>query len=385
MNYYITNEHRKVLGLKPVEKNWDVIPMKYNEYGTYFLFFDKDTIKKIINIFQNSRYMYIREDDVNYKTKENRSIVLPKTNRGKDRKLNYTTITSFNGEGTYFYIQCDLKRKKGKFLIGNYTTQKTFYKKEEFDCDSIQNWLDDYTSNCTKEDIKEIENFSNEKRVHIKYKEGDYFRIKLDKNLYTYGRILTDIYKRHKKGENYWYVFMGRALLIETFHILTNRKDVSIEELEMLKTFPSQYIMDNKFYYGEYEIIGNKSLPEDINYPIMYGRSINAKNLNTIIFQCGFIHKEIPYTGNNLIKNDIDKNSSGLAYSDFKNNSIGWSFQNDIETIKKCIKENSNNPYWEHYEFDATVDLRSPQNKNKRKQVLKQMDVIYLLDKYKEE
>ena len=44
-------------------------------------------------------------------------------------------------------------------------------------------------------DLLEVQEFSKEKRKHIKYREGDYFRVKLGRDKYTYGRILLDVYK----------------------------------------------------------------------------------------------------------------------------------------------------------------------------------------------
>ena len=126
--------------------------------------------------------------------------------------------------------------------------------------------------------------------------------------------------------------------------------------------------MDNNLYYGDYEIIGNSNLPEKIRYPIMYGKDINVRN-NKIVFQCGNIHREIPYTPNLLIGN-------------FINNGIGFSVFNNIDVIKKCIKENSNIPYWDSQNWLSKEDLRSPVNRENLKLVLKQMDLEYLLELY---
>ena len=146
--------------------------------------------------------------------------------------------------------------------------QKTFLK-EYFDdkisdLDSLIEWLNNYINDLTADDLEELNLFINEKRKHINYKEGDYFRIKVGKHSYTYGRILMDVYKRTKKGFKYWDIFMGRPLIIEIFHILTEDKNVSIDKLKTLLTYPSQHIMDNNIYYGDYQIIGHDELPKNI-------------------------------------------------------------------------------------------------------------------------
>ena len=93
------------------------------------------------------------------------------------------------------------------------------------------------------------------------------------------------------------------------------------------------------------------------------------------------INKVIPYNGNNLIRRE-DEYENNLPNYDFRNSSSGFNITNDIETIKECIKEDSNNPYWEHYKYIALSDLRAPINKEKLKLVLKQMELEDLFKIY---
>ncbi len=54
-------------------------------------------------------------------TAKGHSIVLPKTSRGKPKKLNFTATQSFKGLGVYFSFTARY------VIIANYTTQTTFY------------------------------------------------------------------------------------------------------------------------------------------------------------------------------------------------------------------------------------------------------------------
>lgn len=372
MNFYLSNEHRKYMGLKLVMPNYDLVKIKKNEFEEFYLFFNENKIVKLISYHISNNYIQMTERDVNYETAENRSIVLPKTARGNKRKLISSVIESFNGEGNYFAISKNLKSENGHAIIGNYTTQRTFFEdsyiKECTSLKDIEKWCNNYVSECTEKDLIEVQEFSNAKRQHVKYKEGDYFRVKLGRGIYTYGRILLDIYKGVKnKSLNYWNIFMGRALVVEVFHILTDRKDISIEELKKLKTFPSQHIMDNNLYYGDYEIIGNETLPNNVLYPIMYGRSISNIDPDKIIFQCGKIHIEIPYEKDKL-------------YGNFLNSGIGFSINQDKKLIEQCIKEKSNNPYWEKYKYYNEKDLRSPKNREVLIKILKEFKLDNLME-----
>ena len=189
-----------------------------------------------------------------------------------------------------------------------------------------------------------------------------------------------DVYKRTKKGFKYWDILMGRPLIIEIFHILTEDKNVSIDKLKTLPTYPSQHIMDNNIYYGDYQIIGHDELPKNNKYPIMYGKSISGIDPNKIIFQCGEVYKEIEYN-NNLIKNT---NESQYDDVDFRNHGIGYDINLNEKLLKETYLDKDNSNFWKDKAYQSNIDLRSPKNKDYLKQVLQQMDLEYLYDLYKD-
>ena len=85
--FELTNEQRKYLGLIPVEENWELVKFDDNIYH----YFEGDTIKKEITVSKN----YYHESELNEQTAENRTMILPKTKRGKIKKFNYTAVQSF--------------------------------------------------------------------------------------------------------------------------------------------------------------------------------------------------------------------------------------------------------------------------------------------------
>jgi len=89
--FELTNEQRKYLGLIPVEEHWELVKF---DNGIYY-YFEDDTIKKEIKVSKN----YYHEAELNEKTAENRTMILPKTKRGKIKKFNllyYERRRSFN-------------------------------------------------------------------------------------------------------------------------------------------------------------------------------------------------------------------------------------------------------------------------------------------------
>ena len=76
LKFELTNEQRKYLGLIPVEEDWELVKLDYKYEDIYFY---GDIIRKKISLSENSYY----ETELNEKTTENRTIILPKTARGK--------------------------------------------------------------------------------------------------------------------------------------------------------------------------------------------------------------------------------------------------------------------------------------------------------------
>lgn len=233
------------------------------------------------------------------------------TGKGKPKRLNAANLQRFHAEGTYFFYS-------GYVTLANYTTQQTYYSSyfaglEPMTEDELQVFLRQWILDTDEVEFQRIQEFATAKRKHCKFKEGDFFRFKIDRTHYGYGRILLDIAKLKKSGVKFWDILMGKPLVISVYHIVTENPEVDTQELSQLKSCPSQFIMDNRFYYGEYEIVGNAPLPENVDYPIMYGRSISGTDRNKIMFQRGRFYHEIPLEGNTLI-----------GECDFKNNGVGF-------------------------------------------------------------
>ena len=76
LKFELANEQRKYLGLIPIEKDWELVKLDYKYEDIYFY---GDIIRKKISLSENSYY----ETELNEKTTENRTMILPKTARGK--------------------------------------------------------------------------------------------------------------------------------------------------------------------------------------------------------------------------------------------------------------------------------------------------------------
>ena len=360
--FELTNEQRKYLGLIPVEEHWELVKF---DNGIYY-YFEDDTIKKEIKVSKN----YYHEAELNEKTAENRTMILPKTKRGKIKKFNYTATESFSPFGTYFTFSTD------GVIIANYTTQRTYYseifsEKEKISLDNLKKWLDKWMKETTEEDLEEIEEFKNAKRKHCKFNEGDFFAFKIRRREWCFGRILMDVSKlrkdeNFKKNKNYGLAnLMGKPLIIKVYHKISDNKNIDLKELSKCLALPSQAIMDNIFYYGEAIILGNLPLkPEENDMFISVSESISGIDKNIAYLQYGLIYREIPLSDYEKLIKELKIGAQTLRRE-------GIGFVIDTYKLKECIEAKSNSPFWEKYKKHNIPDLKNPDHIELKRKIFK--------------
>ena len=360
--FELTNEQRKYLGLIPVEEHWELVKF---DNGIYY-YFEDDTIKKEIKVSKN----YYHEAELNEKTAENRTMILPKTKRGKIKKFNYTATQSFSPFGTYFTFSTD------GVIIANYTTQRTYYseifsEKEKISLDNLKKWLDKWMKETTEEDLEEIEEFKNAKRKHCKFNEGDFFAFKISRREWCFGRILLDVSKlkkdeNFKKNKNYGLTnLMGKPLIIKVYHKISDNKNIDLKELSKCLALPSQAIMDNIFYYGEAIILGNLPLkPEENDMFISVSESISGIDKNIAYLQYGLIYREIPLSDYEKLIKELKIGAQTLRRE-------GIGFVIDTYKLKECIEAKSNSPFWEKYKKHNVPDLKNPDHIELKRKIFK--------------
>ena len=360
--FELTNEQRKYLGLIPVEEHWELVKF---DNGIYY-YFEDDIIRKEIKVSKN----YYHEAELNEKTAENRTMILPKTKRGKIKKFNYTATQSFSPFGTYFTFSTD------GVIIANYTTQRTYYseifsEKEKISLDNLKKWLDKWMKETTEEDLEEIEEFKNAKRKHCKFNEGDFFAFKISRREWCFGRILLDVSKlkkdeNFKKNKNYGLTnLMGKPLIIKVYHKISDNKNINLKELSKCLALPSQAIMDNIFYYGEAIILGNLPLkPEENDMFISVSESISGIDKNIAYLQYGLIYREISLSDYEKLIKDLKIGAQTLRRE-------GIGFVIDTYKLKECIEAKSNSPFWEKYKKRNVPDLKNPDHIELKRKIFK--------------
>ena len=364
--FELTNEQRRYLGLAAVEKGWKLVKLFDS-----FVYFDGAIIRKQIIVTDNSYY----ESALNEKTSGNRTILLPKTSRGKPKKLNLTASNSFSPFGVYFEFS-----SKGDIRIANYTTQTTYFSERSLKLatlEDLKRWINQWILETTKEDLQEIDAFKSSKRQRCKFKEGDFFTFKIGRRKWGFGRILIDVSKlrqseEFQKQKHYGLRhIMGKPLIVKVYHKISDRPNINLEDLSKCLSLPSQTIMDNNFFYGEYQIIGHRALEiNEYDMLISYGKRKSAlDDRDTVYLQYGLIFKETDISKFSKYTQSDTKNKNGYyTENPYQNESVGFSLT--IESLEQCIAEKSNAPYWSNSKsYPIKSDLRNPQNKDIKKEI----------------
>ncbi len=356
--FRLNNEQRKCFGLIPVKKDWECIvakPGRHEHYTTY-LYLDGNVIVKRVSTGDK----YYVECELNEKVSDDKKYLMPKTSKGKSVLLSSSSIENRNGIGmtlTYGNDLIDLYNEKSQCAY----YMNTYVKNCLSNIDGFSKWVEEWCNDTTEVDIKDIYNFSNNKRQHVEYKEGDVFRFKIDRRHYGYGRLILDYDKLKKANVPFWNVLAFKPLVCSVYHIVTERDDFSVEELKELKSLPSTHIADNSLFYGEFTIIGNIPIGENEDYPIMYGKSIRSGD-NSICYQCGKTYR--------IIEN------GNLLYDGFRNDGIGFNLNLTLDMLQKCIDSNSNEPYWSSYYMHlVNEDLRNPKFSKELQEIREQFDI----------
>jgi len=353
--FELTNEQRKFFGLDPIVNIWDRVLLAGDTYRPEsVLYFDGQTIKRHI-VTTSDEYFEKHLDELT----RDRIVLLPKTSRGKEKKLTAATLEQRTPHGVYLSVH----RSRG-LSVGSYASQTSFYRsdweRQVAGEEDPQFLICDFIQNSPANHFDEIRKFKALTRRHFRFRSGDYFCMKLNRREYGFGRVLLDINKIRKNGlvptVHGFNLIMMMPVLVQLFAFRSEKKDVDISTLADQPKLPSDIMADNLLLYGEYEIIGHREIVEsDFEFPISYGESIDTRRV--VFLQWGLIHRELPvekfdkYLGRDI----AHKNPYGYY-------SIGFRPHYDTVDVLNSIRNNGVFSFDECHKYNAANDLRNPKN-----------------------
>lgn len=343
IKYELTNVQRRCFALEETVPEWEKVELEPSPYDLYdsFAYLDGCTLRKLICVGEGMYY----EISLNEALTPDRKFLLPKTAKGKPIRLTAANIRKRTPFGM------GLLYSRGYVSVTSYTAEQDYFRGEYSlpllpAFSDFEAFVEKWCAETDAEKLADIQSFAAQPRRHQKYREGDFFRFRLDREHWGYGRILLDFGAMRKKEIPFWDIFMGKPLCVSVYRIVSESKDIPIDVLKDLPSLPSAMVMDNIFFYGECEIIGNLPLPEDVDYPIHYGKGI-AMGEDVLHYQCGRTHLTLP-------------GEPELA-SGFRSGAIGLTQNVRLPVLRKCICQNSNLPYWTQENYaQIHHDLRNP-------------------------
>jgi len=225
-HFELTNQQRKYFGLDSIESKWTpvILPGDIHRPSS-ILYFEGNIIKRQI-ISTADKYTECHFDE---KT-EKREILLPKTTKGKPKKLSASTLEQRRPNGVYLNISSE-----AGVMIASHTSETTFFDSKwarisPVESREISQVVADFISESPKQHLKEVAGFKLLKRRHQKFKPGDFFRFKIKRDTFGFGRVLMDIAKLRKTSilnkEHGLNLIMGPPLLVHLYIPEANPKEI---------------------------------------------------------------------------------------------------------------------------------------------------------------
>jgi len=320
-------------------------PLEGKENWKCWVCFDGDMLRKVLKVGAET---YI-ESELEEQTLEGRTNILPRNGRGKPRPLSFADLER-RPLGMHLHY-CGLQHQ---FSIEHMESGRTYYNanldmKMPANLKEFAAWAERWEKETTPADMEELAALLKRKKPQkMPYQEGDFFRYPLGRRQFGYGRILLDYNKQRRRKEPFWDILKGvsrHPLLVMPYRIISSDPTLAVEGMRLLPVMPSFYMEDYHIALGDYPIIGHLPLePDELDFPIHYGRSIPWQKEPKVIFQCGNIYQE--FLG-----------AEPLQYCDhFRSCGVAQEIFTQRYTLERCIADGNNSLYW----VEKGYDLRSP-------------------------
>ena len=191
--FELTNEQRKCFAIPLVLDSWKRVEVKASPYDHYvtYAFLDGSKIVKVIQVSDTAGREMYQEFGVEQTLSEDRTKILPKTYKGKPQNFTSANLVKKTPIGM------SLSFDSGYVAVVNNTADQCFYRslynaEKPETLKDFSTWVDNWCLNTGEKELKDINEFANRTKIHQKFKEGDFFRFRINRRLFGYGRILVD-------------------------------------------------------------------------------------------------------------------------------------------------------------------------------------------------
>ena len=306
-NFELTNAQREYFGLEPIDGVWERVQWR----DTSYIFFDGDTIRKIIHYDPHPNFHtgYI-ERDYDLQT-ENRELIKPKTAKGKPKKVTASNILAFKPINVSFSWQhrdIRVKCEANEIVIA-----KTYPDELRFDNDAkidsferLEAWVKDFIANVPENYFEKLQAIKNAPKLkkNTSYKRGDIFSYQSGKGKFCFGQVLLDLWKVSNCGKFPEEKILskigsvrlfGNPLIVRGFNFVSATPEADGAALSQSGSSGGFYSIDYMIYENICPVVGHSKIEEkDMLFPMIL--CAKSEETEDIIFQWGFIEKKIDIT-----------------------------------------------------------------------------------------
>ena len=239
----LTNEQRYYYGLSPMKENWEKVvrfSVTHNRYKRSIIFFEGNMIKKMIYeekyIGEGDKLvpqMYYLEFDMDEQT-ENKTLLLPKTKRGKKKPWTPSGLMV----PTYMREQLHVRLMDDTCCVSSFNSQNDQYLPlpdgKVQSAEDFQKYTEKYIKSLPEDYAQVIADFHEKKRITVKIRAGDIFRIALSPTTYTYALILgiaREVIKWERIPNSHpMHSMMAQPIMFRQYQIVTENKNLILDK-----------------------------------------------------------------------------------------------------------------------------------------------------------
>lgn len=269
---WMTNEKRRFFKLSPIHASWDAVQLT----SECTIYFDGETIVKRI-VQREDAYL---EKDIDIKTRE-RQYILPKTARGKEKKLTYPNL--YNRHDGALLFQYGVFNHQGFIELTHVGTKRAlpFSSLSAESLVEVEEALSRFIQSPPATYEEKLALLFTKLKRH-KIKVGDVFKVERSMTTHSYVVVIGHVLQIRKAGllekDSIWNDLMTVPLFVRVYNLETD-DNLTVNQIKELPMYEGcQTVMDDQFMRGQFPYVGQIELREkDIELPFGFGPSLNAQ------------------------------------------------------------------------------------------------------------
>lgn len=288
----LNDRYRYYYGISSIRPEWQCQTMysvTHQMYKRTEFYFEDNVVRKMIYEELRGRKddkmtRYYLEADMCVET-EDREWVIPKTTRGRRQRLTPSllkTPTYMLGQLQVYY------NEEGELGVTSFNSSNDqllpIPENKERSRLSFEEFTESYIAQCPPDYDKVLKNFQNKKRVTVRFREGDIFRVQISPQLYTYGLILGKVRQLEKwteiPADHPIRHTMTQPIIYRQYGIITPNANMTANELTKYPLLNMEIAQDNEILWETYPIVYRKELTES---DVDLGFKISPK-LKTVVW-----------------------------------------------------------------------------------------------------